>query len=209
MWFTYHSGNKMLPEDFQMELLSFRILNVLTSPGDSTLTTLVNPANLINVLYMTFILEQTCCPAFQTPWRHHAILFIHQEWTQIPVLADLQEAHMFSVSERKFRRQPLECISAILLLDKHQFQDALQKWWLMTVRCLTGHNKKTSLNLSNWPSQFCFISEHDAGLFCANSLHATLYSGNPAPDFCFKSNSHESEITTVMHGCSQVSNLIS
>lgn len=54
----------MLPRDFQTPF-SFRVLNVSASLPDSTLTTRLNQTNLIHISYMTFVLEQTCCPAFQ------------------------------------------------------------------------------------------------------------------------------------------------
>lgn len=55
----------MQPGDFQTTPFSFRVLNVSVSLPGSTLTTWLNPANLIHILYMTFVLEQTWRPAFQ------------------------------------------------------------------------------------------------------------------------------------------------
>lgn len=53
----------MLPGDFQTTPFSFRVLNVSVSlPGS---TTRLNQTNLICILYVTFVLEQICCPAFQ------------------------------------------------------------------------------------------------------------------------------------------------
>lgn len=61
---TYHHVQVMLSEDVETASFSFRVLNVSTSPWGSTLTTQVNPANLINISRMMFVLEQTCCLVF-------------------------------------------------------------------------------------------------------------------------------------------------
>ena len=55
----------MLPRDFKTTPFSFRVLNVSASLLGSTLTTQLNPTNLVHVLYMTLVLEQTWCSAFQ------------------------------------------------------------------------------------------------------------------------------------------------
>lgn len=118
----YHSASMVLPEDFQTELLSFRVPNVFTSPRDSTLTMQVNSTNLINILYMTFILEQTCCPAFQTPGVIvPSSLFIKsmpksQRWLIC------WRPTCFLSPIRKFRRQASTVIQTQLLLDKHGFK---------------------------------------------------------------------------------------
>lgn len=62
---TSHGVGEMLPGDFQATPFSFRVLNVSVSLPRSTLTTQLNPTNVIHILYMTFVLEQTWCPAFQ------------------------------------------------------------------------------------------------------------------------------------------------
>lgn len=63
---TSRGVGEMLPGDFQTKPFSFKALNVSVSLPGNTLTTQLNQTNLIHILYMTFVLEKTCCPAFQS-----------------------------------------------------------------------------------------------------------------------------------------------
>lgn len=143
----------MLPRDFQTPF-SFRVLNVSASLKGSTLTTWLNPTNLIHILYMTFVLEQTWCPAFQVSGGiMPSSLFIRSN-AQIPELAKVQPIHMLPITEGKCRmRHPdavpgrfqIRLLTASLCVPSSSSRDGMVlvqflawifSWWVRTTQSL-------------------------------------------------------------------------